>query len=274
MPLRARGWAVAVFALCACSASLDTSLEHKRCTSTGRCLAGYTCSDSGFCERSNDAQPGPAEPGFDADLDSGASERDAAASVAVTRPAAAGSTAAPALQSDAGASVPVSQPSAADPTAAPASPRDADAGPTPTQNPPAQMQAPPTQTQPPQTPPTTPPTQAPPVQNPPPQGSGAMGGACGGDQTRCGSSCVDLQHDDSNCGTCGHACTSHEGGGSRCEHGSCTFTCAGGLTACDDQCLDVASDSAHCGACNKVCKNEEICSAGRCTKPKAGEMPD
>jgi hypothetical protein len=271
MSWRARGWTVVVFGLSACSASLDTSLEHKRCTATGRCLAGYTCSDSGFCERPNDAQMGLAAPGFDVDPDSGASERDAAASVAVTQPSAAGSTAAPALQSDAGASVALGPPSAADPTAAPASPRDADAGPTPTQNPPAQRQAPPTQTQPTQTPPMTPPTQAPPAQNPAPQG--AMG-ACGGDQTRCGSRCVDLQRDDSNCGACENACTSHEGGGSRCEHGSCTFSCTGGLIACGDQCLDVSSDSAHCGACNKVCKNEETCSAGKCTRPKPGEMPD
>jgi hypothetical protein len=279
MTLRSYGWVVAVFMLSACSAALDTSLEHKRCTSTGRCLAGYTCSDTGFCERSNDAQIGPAVPMFDADLDPGASQ----------------------LHSD--ASFGALPPSAANPSVAQASQMEADAAPTPTQPTPTQdtpAQPPPTQTQPTQTPATqtqptqtpatqtqpaqTPATQNTPTQPPPaqmspppgakpsPQGPAAMG-ACGTGQMRCGSTCVDLQRDASNCGTCDHACTSTEGGSARCEQGSCEVNCTGGLTACGGQCLDVANDSAHCGNCNKACKKEENCSAGKCAKSKAEAGP-
>lgn len=269
MALRLRELAGAAFVLCACSAALDTSLEHKRCTSTGRCLAGYTCSETGFCERANDAQTRPAMPDFDADLDSGMNERDAAASFEGMPPSAARPSASTS-HDEAGAAPPLTQGSAAQ------SP-PADTAPTQTEP----TQAPPLPTQPMQAPPATPASQTPPAQNPPPQTEapspqqpGAMG-ACAADQTRCGASCVDLQHDVSNCGACAHACTSLEGGGPHCEHGSCAITCAAGLMACDEHCLDVESDATHCGDCKKICKKDEICSAGRCAaKPKAGEGPN
>lgn len=69
--------------------------------------------------------------------------------------------------------------------------------------------------------------------------------ACAAGLTRCGTDCVDLGWDASNCGACGHACPA----GGTCELGQCypqppvCGACVGGSQSC---CQDTSSDQRSC----------------------------
>jgi hypothetical protein len=108
-------------------------------------------------------------------------------------------------------------------------------------------------------------------------GSGPTAGtgeACSGATPDCcGSACVDLQTDESNCGGCGVSC----GAGETCSAGRCTCAgamgsvgggevCTGGTPeCCSTGCVNPASSTSNCGACGNVCGAGETCSAGACT---------
>jgi len=120
---------------------------------------------------------------------------------------------------------------------------------------------------------------------------------------QCGSSCVDTQTSDQNCGGCdqpcaiGQACKTgkcevscttaqtlcsglcvdtqsnaqHCGdcatacpAGQTCNAGKCEISCPGGQVACSGLCYDLQSDQSHCGACTTQCKSSEVCSSGSC----------
>jgi len=90
--------------------------------------------------------------------------------------------------------------------------------------------------------------------------------------TGCGGSCVDLQTDEDNCGSCNHACPA----GSTCQGGACV--CGTGLTVCSLDsfsptsktapknfiCANLQTDEANCGTCGKVCGAGETCCNGKC----------
>jgi hypothetical protein len=75
----------------------------------------------------------------------------------------------------------------------------------------------------------------------------------------------------SNCGGCGHACSS-AGGVAACNAGSCTITCNTGFSDCDGNVsngceVNTPSDPAHCGSCSSVCSQVHgtgSCSSGKC----------
>lgn len=97
-------------------------------------------------------------------------------------------------------------------------------------------------------------------------GSGTAGaggsGLCGSaSQTFCDGSCVDLQSDTKNCGSCGFLCSA----GSTCAQGSCVISCGKDLTACGDLCVDVASSTRNCGSCGKECDTDQVCNGGVCS---------
>ena len=123
---------------------------------------------------------------------------------------------------------------------------------------------------------------------------------CPAGQNACGQTCATLLTDDSNCGSCGHACSAGEGcgdgtclpttcDGGACEPGSVCFrgacaskACAGVIcsvgqacsqgrcvcgpahTECDGRCADLKHDDASCGACGKTCAANEGCAGGAC----------
>jgi hypothetical protein len=103
----------------------------------------------------------------------------------------------------------------------------------------------------------------------------------GGPTTACNGSCVNLDSDDGNCGTCGNTC----GTGQSCQSGACTPVCASGdvcvaglcssascptgTAACGGSagtafCDDLASDPNNCGACGMQCPGGETCVQGVC----------
>lgn len=91
-------------------------------------------------------------------------------------------------------------------------------------------------------------------------GSPPAPGACGSGYVDCGGTCVSLESDPANCGTCGAACDS----GQVCAAGQCATECAPGQDTCDGACADLASDHDHCGACGNACDSEQACVNGAC----------
>ena len=61
--------------------------------------------------------------------------------------------------------------------------------------------------------------------------------------------CVDLDNDEQNCGTCGHACN---GPANVCRNGDCECPDAG-ETPCGNECVNLTNDPDHCGECDLDC---------------------
>ena len=83
--------------------------------------------------------------------------------------------------------------------------------------------------------------------------------------TTCDGTCVDLETDAKNCGSCHHACKMTV---ETCEAGACVC----GFTDCTGDCVDtMGSDSANCGGCGVACPYE--CTSGSCG-PATLSLPD
>ena len=87
-------------------------------------------------------------------------------------------------------------------------------------------------------------------------GTGGTGMTCNSGQMLCGSACVNIASDSSNCGVCGNACS----GGQTCQNSQCQ--CASGQLFCSGSC--VASDATHCGSCSMTCTTGQVCSNNSC----------
>ncbi|MCL4390190.1 MAG: hypothetical protein M1484_02070 [Patescibacteria group bacterium] len=124
--------------------------------------------------------------------------------------------------------------------------------------------------------------------------------SCSTGQTLCGSTCMNLQTDNNNCGSCGNACTSNQ----TCTNGSCQITttvthlecgnnatcvavagvgnnlngcttagqsctttqsCSSGQTLCGSSCVNLQTDTNNCGSCSNVCSSSQTCVSGSCT---------
>jgi hypothetical protein len=93
-------------------------------------------------------------------------------------------------------------------------------------------------------------------------GSSSTTEKCLGGSTKCGDTCVSLETDQLNCGTCGNACAA----GLACAAGSCVAseTCLGTSTKCGDTCVSLETDQLNCGACGNACDPGLACAAGSC----------
>jgi hypothetical protein len=109
------------------------------------------------------------------------------------------------------------------------------------------------------------------------------GPSCGRSDTCCDGECVDLAHDDANCGTCANncavsgltccnsTCTSTGDDSKNC--GDCGIVCpAGAPTCCGGTCLDTSNDPANCGDCDIVCPSGS-CVNGTCTDCEGAGCP-
>jgi len=97
--------------------------------------------------------------------------------------------------------------------------------------------------------------------------------ACGDGETQCGNACVDLAHDERNCGACGRRCRS----GDLCcpdgcrdaktdeeNCGACGNHCDTGEGCANGSCVDLTTDPLNCGAIGHVCKHGSPCTSGVC----------
>jgi hypothetical protein len=86
---------------------------------------------------------------------------------------------------------------------------------------------------------------------------------CPSDKFACNNSCVDLQTDNNNCGSCNNSCPS----GKYCLNRNCVVTCSAEQASCPDGCFNLLTDPRHCGSCENSCQNGLICFMGRCDSP-------
>jgi hypothetical protein len=124
----------------------------------------------------------------------------------------------------------------------------------------------------------------------------------------CGTTCVNTDVDDQNCGACGNSCQ----GGKACNgfgtcacpigqqdcNGTCipesevccppTMTvmgagaalavcgdvcCGAPNTCCSNRCVNTSSDTANCGSCGNACPPLHECSGGVCVNPCGSDKP-
>jgi hypothetical protein len=83
-------------------------------------------------------------------------------------------------------------------------------------------------------------------------------GTCAAPLLRCGSACVDVRSDPTNCRVCGGTCVN----GSICGGGACV--CPNGYVVCAGFCVDPSSSATHCGVCGNACPAGQTCTRGRC----------
>jgi hypothetical protein len=263
----------------ACADSLDPSLEGKRCSSTGECLAGYRCSPSNECvradsierdsQRSDQAGSIDGSPATSAFADSGLVEADGADGAAQRPPApdaasdeqagSAGASAtaghgsgaqAPDVGAAGGASAAESGGGTAGSADAPVAGDSGGGQASGNAGPPASMAGEPA-------------AGASGGEAEPPLPIAGASGGCSSELSLCAGACVDLERDVANCGECGRACNA-EGGSAVCEEGSCGIRCGSGLTTCGDYCVDTANDPRDCGACGNACSSSQSCRESRC----------
>ena len=87
---------------------------------------------------------------------------------------------------------------------------------------------------------------------------------CVSGTVRCGDTCVAIQTDSNNCGSCGAACS----GGNVCVAGACV--CPVGQGVCSGICTAVATDPNNCGACGLRCGTGQACNQGVCQDCSSG----
>ncbi|MFA6226339.1 MAG: zinc-ribbon domain-containing protein [Methanoregula sp.] len=86
---------------------------------------------------------------------------------------------------------------------------------------------------------------------------------CPSDKFACNNSCVDLQMDNNNCGSCNNSCPA----GKYCLDRNCVVTSSTELTSCPDGGFNLLTDPRHCSSCDNSCPNGLICFMGRCDSP-------
>jgi hypothetical protein len=94
------------------------------------------------------------------------------------------------------------------------------------------------------------------------KGWGGRGCPCPRGQYQCDGTCIDVQNDDSNCGSCGNACSGEQ----TCQSGVCACPDAG-QTYCSQSgaCTDLSNDYHNCGSCGNACSIEgQTCVNGVC----------
>ena len=87
---------------------------------------------------------------------------------------------------------------------------------------------------------------------------------CVSGTVRCGDTCVATQTDNSNCGSCGSACS----GGNVCVAAACV--CPVGQGVCNGICTAVATDPNNCGSCGLKCGSGQACNQGVCQDCSSG----
>jgi hypothetical protein len=113
---------------------------------------------------------------------------------------------------------------------------------------------------------------------------------CDQTQTRCGSTCSDLQTDPNHCGICERSCVGGTGADAVCSGGQCglhcsadpqdqqcappnhcsqSHCCASDQTWCGDRCVATATDASNCGGCGLPCSAPNhgvpVCSNSQCS---------
>jgi hypothetical protein len=76
----------------------------------------------------------------------------------------------------------------------------------------------------------------------------------------CNGTCINVNSDPSNCGTCGNVCPQST---PNCNQGTCSG-CAVGTAFCGGSCIDTNWDSTNCGGCGIVCPEQTACAWGVC----------
>lgn len=76
--------------------------------------------------------------------------------------------------------------------------------------------------------------------------SNNSGSGCSGNLTNCNGTCVNINTDFDNCGSCGKGCTGSNAG------------------CCNSSCVDRNTDNNNCGSCGNACSSGSTCMNGSC----------
>src|ERR687893_1353134 len=91
---------------------------------------------------------------------------------------------------------------------------------------------------------------------PKPDGRCSQNKPCPAGQGCCNRTCVDLQSDPNNCGSCGNSCPE----GVPCTNGGCVVCVQPEFPDnCNGECVDLQSDPNNCGSCGHSCSSGEFC---------------
>ncbi len=79
----------------------------------------------------------------------------------------------------------------------------------------------------------------------------------------CGTACVDIARDKTNCGRCGNVCSNDR----MCKNKNCVACAAPDSKLCNGVCVDIRHDRHNCGDCNNQCPSGKICARRSCRNP-------
>ena len=82
---------------------------------------------------------------------------------------------------------------------------------------------------------------------------------CASGYKNCGTGCINIMNNFSNCGECGNACL---GTGQNCVQGNCV--CPSGQVLCGSVCVDTTNNPNNCGKCGGTPCQSNICSKSVC----------
>ena len=92
---------------------------------------------------------------------------------------------------------------------------------------------------------------------------------CGKNQQLCGTTCVNINNNAQNCGSCGNVCAHTQHASTKCVSGQCQTTCGKAYSQCGASCVNLNTNVTNCGSCGSICSpptsnGVASCSGGTC----------
>ena len=87
---------------------------------------------------------------------------------------------------------------------------------------------------------------------------------CGGNKQLCSTTCVNVNNNAQNCGSCGNICAHTPHGSTKCVSGQCQTTCGKAFSQCGSACVNLNNNVSNCGSCGSICAPPSSNGAASC----------